>query len=252
MRVGFIGMGHIAAPMARALARSGHDVRVSERNRDISAALAEAFEAIEPAPNQTVLDGSDVVFLCLRPAHSTEVLDPLVFRPDHRIISVMAGVPIATLWALCAPASDIAVTIPLGFIEAGGCPLAVHPGSPDLRALFGATNPVIDVASEDALNRHFAICAMVPGMLTLLDTASEWLAGSTGDGDGAEIFTAQLMRGFLAANPPRPGGLAAERDALATEGTLSLQMVDALRAGGVPDVLRDALDAITARLDAAR
>lgn len=40
MRIGFLGTGHIAAPMARALARDGHTVTVSERNAETAAACA--------------------------------------------------------------------------------------------------------------------------------------------------------------------------------------------------------------------
>ncbi|MEO0429501.1 MAG: NAD(P)-binding domain-containing protein [Pseudomonadota bacterium] len=251
LKVGFVGTGHIAAPMARVVARAGHSVLVSERNEETAVALASAFENIAIAPNQAVLDGSDVVFLCVRPPLAEEVFSPLRFRPDHRVISVMAGVPMTTLRRLSAPATQIAVTIPLGFVEQGGCPLPVHPASKDLRVLFEPANPVLDVATEAALNSHFAICALVPGVLSLLETGADWLGAATGDRAVAELYTAQLMRGFLAASSPRSGGLAAERAALATEGTLSLQMVEALRERGVQEALRAALDAIGDRLDPA-
>jgi pyrroline-5-carboxylate reductase len=108
---------------------------------------------------------------------------------------------------------------------------------------------VIDVATKRALNRHFAICALVPGVLSLLETGADWLGAATGDREAAELYTAQLMRGFLAAAEPRPGGLAAERASLATEGTISLQMVEALRNGGAHEALCCALDAIGDQLD---
>ena len=68
--VGFIGTGHIAAPMARNLARKGHKVVVSERNSEVSDALIAARLGITKGGNQAVIDASDVVFLCLR--HSGE------------------------------------------------------------------------------------------------------------------------------------------------------------------------------------
>ncbi|MEM8598209.1 MAG: NAD(P)-binding domain-containing protein, partial [Pseudomonadota bacterium] len=165
MTIGFIGTGHIAAPMARALARHGHRVWVSERNAETAAALAASHHGITVGPNQGVVDAADTVFLCLRPPLAAEVVAPLRFRADQRIVSVMAGVPMADLAAWCAPATDISITIPLGFLETGGCPLAVYPHGRTLEPLFGAVNPVIEVASEAALNAHFAVCAMVPGLL---------------------------------------------------------------------------------------
>ena len=92
---------------------------------------------------------------------------------------------------------------------------------------------------------------MVPGILDLMATASGWLGQRSG-ADGAEFYTTQLMAGFLVAmEKGRAGRLAHERDALATEGTLSLQMTETLRDGGAHAALTRALDAIEKRLDQA-
>ena len=254
-RIGFIGTGHIAAPMARALARDGHQVIVSGRNAEVAAALAADFANITMADNQAVVDGADIVFLCLRPPVAPAVLSELEFRADHQVVSVMSGVSMDALQGLCAPATDICMSIPLGYLEAGGCPLAVFPHGDVLSPLFGAANPIIPVASEAALNQHFAICAFVPGVLDLMATAAGWLGDKTGDQDAAAHYTAQIVAGFLAAMPrEKAGRLEYERDALATEGTLSLQMVSGLRTradGDAHDALIAALDGIKERLERA-
>lgn len=247
-RLGFIGTGHIAAPIVRFLAARGHEIAVTRRNSEISAALhAELGVAVED-DSQAVLDGSDIVLVCLRPQHATEVLGGLTFRDDHQIVSVMAGVPRAALETLCAPATDFVQTIPLGFLQRGGCPLPAHGDAALLAGLFEPENPVIPVASEAALNAHFAICAMVPGLLDLMATGAGWLSRETGDPAGAERYTSQLVAGFLVAMAHGPGRLAAERDALATAGTLSRQMTDTLRTEGAHDALTTALAAINDRL----
>ena len=248
--VGFIGTGHIAAPMARALARDGHQVFVSDRNAEIAAALVAGDPQIRAMANQAVLDRAEIVFLCLRPHVAVDILAGLRFRADQKIVSVMSGITMAQLRATLAPATEICMTIPLGYLEAGGCPLAAFPSGDILKPLFGAQNPVIPVASEAALNRHFAICAFVPGVLDLMATAAGWLGDQTGDPEAAAQYTTQLLAGFLAALPDQGSGrLAAERDALATEGTLSLQMTDALRSGGAHAALLAGLDGIKTRLD---
>jgi pyrroline-5-carboxylate reductase len=249
-RIGFIGTGHIAAPMVRTLARDDHALWISERNREVSAELAAAFPQITVAPNQAVLDAVDVVFLCLRPQHAAEGLAPLRFRREQQIVSVMAGVAMAELETFCAPATRICQTIPLGYLEQGGCPLPVYPDGDTLTPLFGGANPILPVPSEAALNQHFAICAFVPGVLDLMATAAGWLTERTGDARGAAAYTSQLLNGFLTAMPKdQLGRLEAERDALATPGSLSLQMTEGLRAGGAHDALTETLDAIGARLE---
>ncbi|WP_171101763.1 NAD(P)-binding domain-containing protein [Ruegeria sp. HKCCD7255] len=248
-RIGFIGTGHIAAPMARFLAARGHKVSVTRRNIDVSTELQRDIGAHVEDP-QGVIDASGIVFLCLRPQVASDVLAPLSFRADQRIVSVMASVSAQQLAQLCAPASNFVQTIPLGFLENGGCPLAAYGNDSVLAELFEPENPVVKVADEAALNAHFAICAMVPGLLDLMASGAAWLGRTTGDDAGAEFYTTQFMAGFLAnMDKGSAGRLAQERDDLATDGTLSLQMTETLRGHGAHDALRVALDAIGKRLE---
>ncbi|MDP5219220.1 NAD(P)-binding domain-containing protein [Ruegeria sp. 2205SS24-7] len=248
-RIGFIGTGHIAAPMVRFLAAKGHDIAVTERNKRISADLKADLDVTVGSP-QTVIDTTDIVFLCLRPQMAPNILELLTFRPDQKIVSVMAAISTDQLCSLCAPASDFVRTIPLGFIQQGGCPLAAFGDDALLADLFEPENPVVRVADEAALNAHFAVCAMIPGILDLMATGSDWLTQKTGDADAAEFYTTQLLSGFLATMPAdREGRLAEERDALATEGTLSLQMTQALKAGKAHAALLAALTKICKRLE---
>lgn len=247
-RIGFLGTGQIAAPMVRFLAGTGHDITVSDRNADIAASL-ESGHGVMVAKNQQVIDRSEVVFLCLRPHLAAEVLQDLKFHPGQHIISVMAGVSLAQLRTLCAPAEDITITIPLGFLEQGGCPLPAYPSTDVLDRLFEPENTVFQVPDERALNMHFAICAMVPGLLDLMATGAEWLGDETGEHEKAEFYTTQLFSGFLAAMTRKPGALARKRDSLATQGSISLQMTEGLRDGGAHEVLVQTLDAIRDRLN---
>lgn len=248
-RIGFIGTGHIAAPMVRFLAARAHTITVTERNATVSAEL-QAELGISVAGPQEVIDASDIVVLCLRPQVAGDILAPLTFRADQQIVSVMAGISSPQLADLCAPAGDFVQTIPLGFLQVGGCPLAAYGNDRLLADLFEPENPVVKVENEEALNAHFAICAMVPGLLDLMATGANWLAGQTGDADKAEYYTTQLVSGFLSSmETGKAGQLAQERDALATDGTLSLQMTQALQNDKAHDALQAALTAIGKRLE---
>ena len=241
-RVGFIGTGHIAAPMARALARNGHKVIVSERNARVSDGLVRAELGIKRGTNQEVATSSDIVFLCLRPDVWAEAVDGLRWRQDQAIVSAMAGVSLAEIEAACAPVTNLSVTIPIGFIENGGCPLPVA-GNPDpLTMLFGDDNPVLPQAHEADLNHHFAASALLSGILEFMETGAGWLADQTGDMDSAEVYVANLVTGFLRDMPKsRSGDMAEAKWALATPGTLNLQMVDGVRHANsfaaLPDLL---------------
>ncbi|KMW60166.1 Pyrroline-5-carboxylate reductase [Candidatus Rhodobacter oscarellae] len=243
-KIGFIGTGQIAAPMVRFLAARGHQITVTERSRHLSSALA-ASHGVAVSDAAGVLEASEVVVLSVRPHQVDEAMQGLQWRADHRVISAMAATPRARLEALCAPATSFVQTIPLAFLEQGGCPLPAYGDDALLAELFAPENPVIKVASEEALNAHFAICAMVPGLLDLMSTGAGWLGDQTGDAAGAEAYTSGLMAGFMGA---LSGTLAEARDALATEGTLSLHMTRTLHQGGAHGALTKAMNDIGERL----
>ncbi len=280
MRVGFVGTGEITAAMVRALAGQGHRILVSPRNLLTATALASEFPEVSVVPNAEVVAQSDVVFLCLLAPVAFEILPDLPFRAGQQVISVMVDAPLSKLRLICAPATDIAITIPLppiakgGFgggggarfphpglppprgpvlppppppppIARGGCPLPVYPASPTLESLFGAMNLVLPQPSETALNAHLGASALCSPILDQLLTAADWLAGHTGDPAAAEAYIAAMIRGYL---PERAaaGDLAGALRKLSTEGGLNAT----LRAAMAPakDSLRLGLDGFHPRL----
>ncbi len=245
MRLGFLGTGEITAAMVRGLKGQGHQILVSPRNAAMAAGLAAEVAEVTIAPNEDVVAGSDVVFLCLLARVADEVLPGLPFRADQTVISVMVDAPIAVLQRLCAPASDIVLTIPLPPIAQGGCPLPVYPASPVLDALFGARNLILPQPSEAALNAHLGVSALCSPILDQILTAADWLAGFTGNPAAAEAYVAAMIRGYL---PERAaeGELAGALRKLSTEGGLNAT----LRAAMAPAKadLRRGLDGFCTRL----
>lgn len=245
MRVGFLGTGEITAAMVRGLQGQGHRILVSPRNANMAATLAAERPEVEIAPNEEVVANSDTVFLCLLAPVAFDVLPGLPFRAGQTVISVMVDAPLARLHKLCAPATDIAITIPLPPIATGDCPLPVYPASPALDALFGAKNLILPQPSEAALNAHLGATALCSPILDQLLTAVDWLSAHTGDPAQAEAYIAAMIRGYLPERAAK-GDLAAALKRLSTEGGLNAT----LRAAMAPakDDLRHGLDAFHARL----
>ena len=248
-RVGFIGTGEIASLMVRGLVGQGHEILVSERNADVAAGLAAAHPGLRVAPNAQVGAGSDIVILCLLSKVADAALAGLPFRAGQSVISVMVDVGLERLRGLCAPATDIAITIPLPSIATGGCPLPVYPASAALEALFGAKNRVFAVRDEVALNAHFGATAFCSPFLAQMQAAADWLAGFTGDRAEAEAYLIGVIRGTLPAAPPA-GHLAASLQSLSTEGGLNATLRAAM--GGATADLRAGLDGFRARLGLAQ
>lgn len=245
MRIGFLGTGEITAAMVRGLKGQGHRILVSPRNATVAATLVAEAPEVSIAPNEEVVAGSDVVFLCLLASVAFEVLPTLPFRADQTIVSVMVDAPLAKLRALCAPATDIAITIPLPPIATGGCPLPVYPTSPVLDTLFGAKNLILPQPTEAALNAHLGASALCSPILDQLLTATDWLATHTGAPAQAEAYIAAMIRAYL---PQRAqeGDLAAALKSLSTEGGLNATLRAAMVSA--KDDLRRGLDGFHTRL----
>jgi pyrroline-5-carboxylate reductase len=245
MRLGFLGTGSITAALVRGLADPEHRVLVSPRNAVVAATLAAERPGLAVVSNEEVVAGSDVVFLCLLASVAWEVLPSMPFRAGQTVISVMVDAPLAKLRAICAPATDIAITIPLPPIASGGCPLPVYPASPVLEALYGGRNLVLPQPSEAALNAHLGASALCSPILDQLMAAVDWLSAQTGDPTAAEAYVSAMIRGYL---PERAAGgeLAAALQSLSTEGGLNAT----LRAAMAParDDLRRGLQAFHGRL----
>src|SRR3546814_18499581 len=115
-RLGLIGTGTIAAAIVEGLALSGNEpILLSPRNADIAADLASRFSHVGVASdNQAVIDASDLVILAVRPPLADAVLGPLRFRPDHRLLSLIATSPISRVRESSAPPAHVfcQVTLP--------------------------------------------------------------------------------------------------------------------------------------------
>lgn len=244
-RIGFIGTGEIAALMVHGLAGQGHRIAVSDRNPQIAARLAATFAEVNVAANAEVVAGSDIVILCLLAKVADAALAGLPFRAGQSVISVMVDVGLERLRTLCAPAADIAITIPLPPIATGGCPLPVYPASPALEQLYGAKNRVFTVRDEVALNAHFGATAFCSPFLEQVLTTAVWLAEFTGDRDQSQAYVRDVLRGYLPADGAA-GHLAAALQSLSTEGGLNATLRAAMTRANVD--LRAGLDGFRARL----
>ncbi|HSH41464.1 MAG TPA: NAD(P)-binding domain-containing protein [Arenicellales bacterium] len=248
MRIGFLGTGRIAAPMVRALARGGHDILVSERNREVSGELAANLDNVAVADNRQVVERSDVVVLCLLASVARQVLAELPFRPDHKVISAMAEISLQEIGGLIGETEELCVTVPMPFIDAGGCPLPVYPASPALEALFGSDNVVIPVSAEEAMAPHFAATAVTSTILSELMVVRDWLARYTGSRDDAERYMVLLERGYLdALSKQGPGALESAVGHLATAGGLNAQLLGHMQDAGTMEALEKGLEGLVKR-----
>ena len=246
-KVGFLGTGEIAEAMVLGLLGDGHDILVSDRSKARAEKLGLNKEVVI-TDNQGVLSGSDIVVLCLLKDVAQNILPSLKFRDDHKVISVMVDVPYPNLSELCAPSTDISVTIPLPFISTGGCPLPCFPNEQAVSALWGDKNPAFAVVDEASFNAHFAATAMASVTFDQARVAANWLSTITNDPKNAEIYLSSLLGGFFSELPKDEGALVTALQSVSTEGGLNATLRAHMEDGGVLAQLEDGLDGFRDRL----
>ncbi|MCT7378077.1 NAD(P)-binding domain-containing protein [Chelativorans salis] len=248
-RIGFLGTGEIASAMIQTIAGAGHDIVVSHRNERVSAELQMRHPGLRRAANQTVVDESDIVVLCLLADTARKELPNLVFGDGKTVISVMAGMPIAELERLCAPVTEICVAIPLPPMPLGGTPLAVYPENVCLHELFGPHVRIHACASEAMLNAHFAATGVLLPLLDQIDAAANWLSAFTDDRAEAASYLAGLIGAYCKLLTQETGtDLAQLRAGLGTEGGLNQYLSRTLADNGTLTALEAGLDGLRKRL----
>ncbi len=102
-RWGFIGSGKMATALVRGMIRAGAaapgSITVADPIEAARSALAAESGATAAADNRRVAEASDVLVLAVKPQSMAAVLEELrpVVTPGHLIVSIAAGVSVATI-----------------------------------------------------------------------------------------------------------------------------------------------------------
>ncbi|WP_238987380.1 NAD(P)-binding domain-containing protein [Roseovarius dicentrarchi] len=197
MRIGVIGTGTIASAVVEGIAGDGHHIAVSRRSAVQSARLSEDHENVTVHDNQAVLDRSDVIFLGLMANAAAEILDPLTFRSDQRVISLMADCPLERVAQMARPARAAAVMIPFPGIAQGGSPALGYGDTDLLQELFGARNTIFALKSEGELAAYNCAQAVLSPSIRMVADAADWLGARIEDHAQGEAFLRALVGSSL-------------------------------------------------------
>jgi pyrroline-5-carboxylate reductase len=249
---GILGVGAIASAIVTGLCDGVADpppVVLSPRNAERAAGLAESLPTARVATgNQAVVDASDVVVLCLLPADAAEVLAGLTFRAGQGVVSAVAGLSLAHLAELVAPATDVARSIPLPAVATRESTTPVHPATPTVTELFDRLGGTLAVDDETAYESMAAASATVAAYFRYLGTIADWLAGRGIPAAEARRYVASIF----AALSDELGSSEADFETLArahtTPGGLNEQLTHDLEMAGVYEEVRAGLDAVLARI----
>lgn len=259
MRLGFIGVGHIAHCLVEGLLSGEHAcsrVLLSPRGRRHVAALAARYPAIEIAEhNQAVVDGSDLLVLAVLPGQAEDVLAGLRLRPEQIVVSLIATVPMTRIAALAKPATRLQRAVPLPGSARRDGPIAVFPDLAETRDLWDTLGARVGCRSEEELETLWTVTALIAPFYALLDDIQGWCAEQGAEPAAATAYVAAFYAslangagGAVHSDAGNGEGFADLARAAQTPGGLNEQAIGILAGHGGNAGVRAAMEAVRERL----
>lgn len=260
LRWGFIGSGRMATALIKGMLRAGTALPGSITASDPVAATREAVEAetgvAVTESNLEVLRRSDVIVLAVKPQSVSAVLEQL--RPsltaDHLIISIAAGVSLATLAAGVGPERRIVRVMPntpalVGEGASAYCrgPHARAGDEEVVRSCLGAVGRAYRVP-ESLLDAVTGLSGSGPAFVyVMIEALSDGGVRVGLPRDVATALAAQTVLGaarMVLETGEHPGVL---KDQVTSPGGTTIAGLHALERGGVRAALIDAVEAAALR-----
>ncbi|MFT3987446.1 NAD(P)-binding domain-containing protein [Aestuariivirga sp.] len=187
MSIGVIGTGHLIAHCLPALVKSGEHFILSKRNAETSARLAAQFGCAVEENTAKIVAACDMVILAVRPYDAKAVAGALRWRDGQTVISFVAGVGLAELAPLVAPAKLI-MAMPIIAGEWGESPTCIYPRDEGAEKLLATLGPLVILPREE----DFAAASVYACLFTSLHAIAGELA-SWGEAAGLPPTLARLL-----------------------------------------------------------
>lgn len=247
MRIGILGTGHLAEFLIRGAA-GRYDFTVSPRSAGRAAALAARFGVEAATSNQAVVDGCDLVLVCLPAAEGLDILRGLRFRAGQSVLSAMAGVRLAALAGAVAPAAAACSMMP-GLANAHGeGPCLIHPARAEWAGFLSGLGPLHVFEDEGEFVTATAFGAMSGAAFFWMDALIGWFVARGIAPDVARQLVAGTLRGNAGVLLQESASLEAIRTGIATPGGITEALVARLEDRGALAAWEEAMDLVLRRV----
>lgn len=196
IKVGFIGCGTIAVAIATSLAtipKTTDDeivkidsIAVTRRSKRNSKALTERFPSLVKAydDNQKVVDQSDIIFVCVLPEQTSEVLRDLSFNNSkHTLVSLVSTAKLEDLAKdskLDSGNVSKMICLPSVARHQGVCLHCCPKDNPLLKSLFQSMSGVTTLRTEKELEACMTTTCIMGPLYGTLKNSRDWLLSNTG------------------------------------------------------------------------
>jgi pyrroline-5-carboxylate reductase len=261
--IAIIGGGNMGRALVGGLIRRGiraDAIRVGEPDETARRALERDFGCLTSADNASCLQGADVVVIAVKPQLAARVLTAIAPRLQAGraiVLSIMAGIRIASLEAWCGTAVPLVRAMPNrpALVGAGATALYAPDGprSAAARALageiMGALGAVVWLTCEDHLDIVTALSGSGPAYCFLLAELMMQAAVRLGlEPHAARVLAVETLHGAGVLAHASDGDLARLRLEVTSKGGTTAAALGVLQAEpGLGTLVQRAVDAAAQR-----
>jgi pyrroline-5-carboxylate reductase len=259
-KIGFVGAGNMAGALVKGLLLSGtvaaEQIRVSDVRDERLAELTKEHGISSTRDNAELFAWADVIVLAVKPQVIDKVLGPATnaMKSDAVLISVAAGVPIASIEARLPKGAHVIRTMPNTAAIALAGATAIAPGTHSTEAdlaiasaLFEATGRVV-VLDESLLDAVTGLSGSGPAyVMLIIDALADGGVKVGLHRETALLLAAQTVYGsakLLLETGEHPGRL---KDMVTSPGGTAIAGLHTLEAGGLRTTLINAVENATKR-----
>ncbi|KAL3939156.1 MAG: hypothetical protein SGBAC_006064 [Bacillariaceae sp.] len=260
-KIGFIGCGTIAVAIATGIATQSkiqiESITVSKRSEQKSKLLAETFPDLVAIQedNQKILDGADLIFLCVLPQLTAEILKNLKFDNErHTLVSLVSTAKLEDVVQdskLDATKVSKMICLP-SIARHQGVSLHCCPTKNRfLTSLFQATGGVSTLQSEPELEAAMMTTCVMGPIYGMMKHGRDWLTQHTNlsAAEASELVVKQYVGAVLDAEkdcdqPTRLEDLIEEQ----TPGGINEQALRNMEQMGGMETQTKVMDAILSRI----
>lgn len=256
--IGIIGTGHISVALVTGFCTDEESKKnmhfyLSPRNKENAAQLAADFpENITVCEsNQDVLNQNlDWVILAVRPQPAEEIIRPLHFSEDVRVLSLISDPSVDTIKEWTGKTAKTVRMVPLPFAALHIGPIAYYPADQEIHELFAPLGQLIELEDEDTLNSVFALTALMSPYYLLIHHTVEWgKAHNLTDRASLDYMTSFFGALSVMANNAEDSEAVAGLCYRTTKGGLNEYAYKHISETGGYEKWLEALDGVKARLD---
>lgn len=252
MKIGILGVGHLAAYLVQGAQSAGHAFVLSPRGAAKAADLAARFDCTVATGNQALVDECDHVLVCLPAAEGLSVLHGLTFRAGQSVCSAMAGASLDDMRAAVGPAEATLSMMP-GYANAFSAgPTFLYPANPVWAGFFAACGPVHEMPDARSFETAAVFGAMSGASVFLMRHLAAWYEAEGLEPAIARRLVAETLRGnaevLLQAQEP----LEAICKGVTTPGGITEQLLSDLNGEGALQAWHRGMTRILHRMAPAR